>query len=557
MLFNSYEFIFFFLPVVVAGFWVLARVAGRDIAVSWLVCGSFVFYLYAGWKGVAILTPSIIVDYLIASILLRLPEARSQLRTGLFITGIVANVTFLAYFKYKNFFLDTANSLFGSHFHLTTIMLPMGISFLTFQKISFLADVRAGSVDRVRFLDYLLFTTFFPRSIAGPIVRYQHVVPQLETILTGELTTHLSVGITLFSFGFFKKAFVADQLAPWVSPVFDLGPVMVQDPGLPTLFTSWVAVLAYTFQLYFDFSGYSDMALGVARMCGVRLPMNFNSPFKASSIVDFWARWHITLTRFLTANIYTPLVLAITRARLARGKRVLTRSSTRASAVMAIVVVPTLTTMAISGIWHGAGWQFVVWGGLHGIYLTLNQTWRLVRPRFWPDSVSYLRVMRPAGVVLTFAAVVVALVFFRARSVSEALSILYAMLGGHGMVPDDLRVLRQLGVTVPSSLMHSFLPTMPWIWFAVLFFWVLGLPNSLEILRRYQPALDFPVGGKQGHLTQPSPVARGGLGKLRAVFEVGRNGLALGPLMSSLAALLCLLGILMLNRGETFIYWNF
>ncbi len=558
MPFNSYEFLFIFLPLVVAGFWLLARVAGRDSAVLWIVLASLAFYLYAGWKGLAVLAPSILLDYLIASALLRTPETRARVRSIVFVLGIACNVSFLAYFKYKNFFLDTANSLFDTHFHLVKLMLPLGISFLTFQKIAFLSDVWAGSIERVRFLDYLFFTTFFPRSIAGPIVRYNEIVPQLESIPLRELATHLSVGLVLFSIGFFKKAFIADQLAPYVGTVFDLGPVTVWDPGTPTLLTSWGSVLAYGFELYFDFSGYSDMALGVARMLGVRLPMNFNSPFKASSIVEFWARWHITLTRFLTAYIYTPLVLAITRARLANDKPILAGSRSGTPAILMMVAVPMLATMTISGIWHGAGWQFVLWGVLHGIYLTINQVWRLVRPRLWRDTTSYTRVMRPVGVMITFAAVILALVFFRAKSVSDALSIVYAMVGGNGLVPDDVRVLRQLGVRAPSALVASVFPAMPWVWFAVLFCWVTLLPNSLQLLRAYQPAVDYPnEPSKFRELPAPPPSSRSVWSMLRVALQGGADGISLNALTAAVAAVLCLMGVLMISSGATFIYWNF
>ena len=558
MPFNSYEFLFIFLPLAVAGFWFFARVAGRDSAILWVVLASVVFYVYSGWLGLAILTPSILLDYGIALALLRTPETRPQLRSMLFWVGIACNLAFLAYFKYKNFFLGMLNGLFDAHFHLARLMLPLGISFLTFQKIAFLSDVRAGTIDKVRFLDYLFFATFYPRSVAGPIVRYNEIMPQLEKIPVRELATHVSVGLVLFSIGLFKKAFVADQLAGYVSSVFDLGPVIVWDPGTPTLLTSWAAVLAYTFELYFDFSGYSDMALGVARMMGVRLPMNFNSPFKASNIVEFWGRWHITLTRFLTAYIYTPLVLAITRARLAKGKPLLAGARSGAPAILMTIAVPTLTTMAVSGIWHGAGWQFVVWGLLHGIYLTINQAWRLIRPRFWRDSKSYERVMQPVGVVITFAAVVLALVFFRAQSVSDALSILYAMAGGNGVVPDDVRVLRQVGVQVPSALLHIFLPVTPWVWFAVLFGWVMLLPNSMQLLRTYGPAVDYPGEVSEIQYAPASSVASGGRwAKLQLALQGGRISISLNALTAAVAAALCLIGVLMLGRGETFIYWNF
>ena len=558
MPFNSYEFLFIFLPVSVSGFWLVVRIAGGDSAVLWLVLASVIFYASASWVGLATLAPFILIDYLIASVLLRTPESHPKLRSVAFALGIFCNVAFLGYFKYRNFFLDTANSLFQTHLPVARLLMPLGISFLTFQKIAFLSDVRAGLVQNVRFLDYLFFTTFFPKSIAGPIVRYSEIVPQLKSIPVRDSPIHISVGLMLLSIGLFKKAFVADQLAPYVSSVFDFGPVTVWDPGTPTLITSWTAVLAYTLELYLDFSGYSDMALGLARMFAVRLPMNFNSPFKARNIVEFWGRWHITLTRFLTAYIYTPLVLAITRARLVKRKPVLAGARSGAQAILALIAIPTLITMMISGIWHGAGWQFVVWGVLHGIYLTFNQVWRLIRPRFWRSSKSYDRIMRPTGVVITFCSVMLALVFFRAPSISDALSILYAMIGGNGLIPDDVHVLRQVGVRVPSDIERLFLPITPWVWIGLLLACVMALPNSLELLRAYRPAADFPNDDSEFHKAPtgvPDPAK--GWSALRVAIVAGRDGISLNPLTAAVAAVLFLLGVLMLGRGETFIYWNF
>jgi D-alanyl-lipoteichoic acid acyltransferase DltB (MBOAT superfamily) len=378
--------------------------------------------------------------------------------------------------------------------------------------------------------------------------------------------TNLAVGGCLFSIGLFKKAVIADSLVQFVLPTFDPPEWFSGRPV--TLLIAWAGVLTYTFQLYFDFSGYSDMALGVARIFGVRLPANFNSPFKASSIVEYWNRWHITLTRFLTSYIYTPIVLHLTRTRVAKGRPVLRGKRSSLPAIAVLVAVPALITMTTSGIWHGAGWQFIVWGLLHGVYITINQTWRMLRPRFWSDEAHYERIMKPIGLVLTFGCVVAALVFFRASSVSSALSILGGMIGMHGILPYDVQLLQRLGVHMPWNIVMLFQPIAPFVWAIALFLAVTLLPNSLELMRRFQPALEFPVEA----LTRPArlPVAvrkLAGTGaasvitRLRAawtgVVRIGREGVSLSSIAAAIIALVCVLGILAVNGGGVFLYGQF
>jgi alginate O-acetyltransferase complex protein AlgI len=441
-------------------------------------------------------------------------------------------------------------------------VLPLGISFLTFQKLAFLADVHSGEIAAVSLCDFLLFTLFFPRAIAGPIVHYQEIVPQFARITAQRISTNLAVGVCLFSIGLFKKVVIADGLAPFVSAVFDPPlDASLADPA-PGLLAAWASILAYTFQLYFDFSGYSDMALGSARLVGIRLPMNFNSPFKATSVAEFWGRWHITLTRFLTAYIYTPLVLHLTRARLARGKSVLQGKRSTFSALMRLLALPTLVTMTISGLWHGAGWPFVCWGALHGIYLTINQSWRLLRPRFWPAIRSYDRVMQPLGWLLTFIAVVIALAYFRASSVAAASTVLAGMAGLNGVEPHNIQLLERLGGTLPAS---RLLPR-AFEWIFVLLLLVTRLPNSLELLRRFQPALDSPPGQEPAATTDVAPSAlreAPGAGPSRARQTLRGLLCPRSPEMSLtwraalFIALLTVLGLLGLQRGGAFLYGQF
>ncbi len=553
MPFNSYEFVFAFLPAAVAGYWLLVRFAGRTFAIGWLLLASIVFYARANLASLAIIVPSILLDYVTASMLLRLDPSRERLRNLLFASGVLANIAALCYFKYRNFFLETANAVLATHFGFTEILLPLGLSFLTFQKIAFLADVHSGQVKSVRCVDFLLFALFFPRTIAGPIVRYAEILPQLEHPAARALPGHLAVGVCLFSIGLFKKAVIADSIAQFVPAGFE---PPADASGPVGLLTAWTSVLAYTFQLYFDFSGYSDMALGVARMAGVQLPMNFNSPFRATSIIEFWGRWHITLTRFLTAYVYTPLVLRRTRLRLAKGKPVLRGKRSTLPAIATLVGLPTLITMVISGFWHGAGWQFIAWGALHGIYLAVNQGWRMLRPRFWPEQASYDRVMKPVGLALTFGAVVVGLVFFRAASLQSAWSVLRSMSGAHGILSADVRVLQHVGVELPWHLFALFQPLTPLLWIGALFLAVQLLPNSLEILRRFQPALDFPAAS--AGTVQFASVSSGRLGSAWAAsHRIARDGAMLSARTAIIAAILFVLGVLALNRGGAFLYGQF
>lgn len=568
MPFNSLQFIFIFLPLALVGYWTLARFKGRSVASGWLLLMSVVFYAYTSVASLAIIVPSILFDYAIARAILGLSASKERWGAVLFVVGIIANVVLLGYFKYKNFFLDTANTLFVTDFELAKVILPLGISFLTFQKIAFLADVQSGKVNSVRIADFLLFTFFFPRTIAGPIVHYNEVMPQFDNVELRSMTTNVAVGVALFSMGLFKKTVIADGIAQFVPPAFDAALTDAPSGSI----TAWTSVLAYTFQLYFDFSGYSDMALGTARMFGVRLPMNFNSPLKATSIVEFWSRWHISLTRFLTDYIYSPIVMHLARARMAKGKPVLRGKRSQLSAIAVLVGWPTLITMAISGLWHGAGWQFVVWGLLHGIYLTINQTWRIFRPRFWPDHVSYERVMKPVGFVLTLGAVAITLVFFRAPSIESAFSILRSMLGLNGTLHTIFLPLQSLGISLPEGLVELVHPAASRLWVIALCLATTLLPNSLELLSRFQPALDFPRTNSKvsrheltSSVKPPAPVERRGISSALANWgatwsafaDIRRNGIFLSRGTAIIFGLLFIFGIMTLSRGGAFIYYGF
>ncbi len=327
-----------------------------------------------------------------------------------------------------------------------------------------------------------------------------------------------------------------------------------------SLFQAWGSVLAYTFQIYFDFSGYTDMALGLARVIGIKLPLNFNSPFKSTSIVEFWGRWHVSLTRFLTAYVYTPVIVALTRRRMAARKPVLQGRKTRWPAILWLVALPTILTMAVSGIWHGAGAQFIVWGLCHGVLLTINQAWRMVRPRFWKDQASYDRVMRPVGFALTFLSVVAAMAFFRASSVHVALDVLNSMIGGHGVrLPEaiwsrlsaSVPFITHLGIGPEWSSGSDFVLNFAWV--AALFCVSVFLPNSLQLLARYEPALGY---GVVDSTVAASPVPAPASAQ---ATEVPRPWWAFAPTRrwAALTAIYFVAGILALNRVSEFLYWQF
>jgi alginate O-acetyltransferase complex protein AlgI len=409
MLFNSYTFIFAFLPLSLLLYHGLRRWGFARASIFALTLLSLVYY---GWWNpiyLALLVPLLLANFglahrIVPSEVRSRPAARAWLAFG-----VTANLGVLGWFKYANFFVDNANTLFGSQLHLARIALPLGISFFIFQKIAFLVDVYRGKVDRLDLLDFSLFVSFFPQLIAGPIVHHSEVLPQFRQ--RGAVPgAYLTTGLTIFVIGLCKKALLADTLASYATPVFNAAAAGAP----PGLLASWSGALAYTAQLYFDFSGYSDMAIGAALMFGIRLPVNFDSPYKAASIVDFWRRWHMTLSRFLRDYLYFPLG----GNRLGGLRRYLN----------------LMVTMLLGGLWHGAGWTFVIWGALHGFYLMLNHAWRALRPRLpLPAIASSLE--RRLAQALTFLAVVVGWVIFRAADLQSAKSVLGGMLGLNGAMP--------------------------------------------------------------------------------------------------------------------------
>jgi D-alanyl-lipoteichoic acid acyltransferase DltB (MBOAT superfamily) len=475
MLFNSYTFIFLFLPATVAGFFAFSR-ASRPLALGWLIFASIFFYAWWNPINVLIMAPSIFINYVLARLLLRLREDEQTLfaARAVLVAGLAFNVMFLGYFKYINFLRTASNDILGTDFALMNVILPLGISFITFQKIAFLVDVAGGRVRSFTLRDYLLFVLFFPQLIAGPIVHFREMIPQFNQMECRVDATRFAAALTLFCFGLFKKVVLADGIAPHVSPVYAAAAA-----GMPVgLLQAWLAAVGFTLQIYFDFSGYSDMACGIALFFGVRLPMNFNSPLKATNIIDYWLRWHITLTRFLTAYVYNPIALALSRRRAARNQAMLRSHGSDKSAFFLLLAGPTLATMLLSGIWHGAGYTFIVWGLMHGIYLIINHTWRQYGP---PPGKGSLASSPYAGLAVTFVAVVVAMIFFRSPDLASAANVLKGIVGAHGLgLPHGGDGAPGLG-TLAKGIAYC----------GILLAIALFLPNSLEVMSKYDPALQY------------------------------------------------------------------
>jgi alginate O-acetyltransferase complex protein AlgI len=406
MLFNSIFFICGFLPVVALGFFLFGR-ASQHLAALWLCGASLFFYGWWNVNYVWLLLTSVVFNYTMGYLIGRAGPRRSQAWLTLAVT---ADLLLLGYYKYTAFFLDSWDQVTGFDWSLGHIILPLGISFFSFTQIAFLVDVYRKKASEYNFVHYLLFVTYFPHLIAGPILHHAQMMPQFAQRTTYHLNwKNIAMGTTIFIIGLGKKVLMADLLSGYSRPIFQ----GVTDGGTPMFMEAWIGALSYTLQLYFDFSGYTDMAIGISLMFNIRLPLNFNSPYKAASIVDFWRRWHMTLSAFLRDYLYISL------------------GGNRCGPVRRYVNL--LLTMLLGGLWHGAGWTFVVWGGLHGLYLCINHAFMAFRQRIGWEVNRFGKWESIPAVGLTFLSVMVAWVFFRADNLASALSLLRGMAGLNGL----------------------------------------------------------------------------------------------------------------------------
>lgn len=447
MLFNSYLFIFVFLPITLIVYYFLGQIQKTRFAMTWLVLTSLFFY---GWwkpEYLILITISISLNYFIG---FHLYKNKSK---KLLYSGVLLNLSLLGYFKYANFFVDNFNILTNSGITLSKIALPLAISFFTFQQIAFLVDTYRDGANRVNFLDYSLFVTFFPQLVAGPIVHHSEMMPQFTSNRINIDFRNLIIGGSIFVLGLFKKVVLADSIAPYSNAVFTSASLANPIGFLE----AWAGALSYTFQLYFDFSGYTDMALGVARMFGIILPLNFFSPYKSSNIIEFWRTWHMTLSRFLKDYLYIPLG----GNRLGEARR----------------YYNLMLTMLLGGLWHGAGWNFVIWGGLHGLFLSINHKWQQLINGKYAGNILY----KFFAIGLTFSCVTIAWVFFRAEKSSSAIAMIQSMLGMNGIkskVNSTFGSFGENGTLFGLSLL------------LIMTVIVFLLPNTQQFFKKYKPCLE-------------------------------------------------------------------
>lgn len=529
MLFNSYIFIFAFFPIVFFGFFRIGK-QSHALASLWLAAASLFFYGWWDIRYVGLLLSSIVFNYgagyLIGQRITHKPVIQSKM---LLVGAVAANLMLLGYFKYINFFVNNVNLLAGTSLSIGNVILPLGISFFTFTQIAFLVDTYQGKVKEFNFVHYTLFVTYFPHLIAGPVLHHKEMMPQFAKRNVCHINwDNVAVGLSIFVLGLAKKVLIADSLADFSTPIFSA----VAAGDQPMLFEAWIGALSYTLQLYFDFSAYSDMAIGLSLMFNVRLPMNFNSPYKSTSIIDFWRSWHMTLSRFLRDYLYIPLG----GSRNGTAQRYLN----------------LMITMLLGGLWHGAGWTFVIWGGMHGFYLMVNHAWRGLKGKMgWSDGG---RLSKLGAAALTFLAVVVGWVFFRADSFSSAMTMLHGMAGMNGVsLPASLEsrlshyygqhdwiAFNGLGTSNPTKALAILSLGLFITWF---------LPNVRQLFQAYSPTCEDIKGDTPLEITKsPSTFQE----KLRQYFQwqpTKKFALATGVSFA--------IAIMGLTRVSEFLYFQF
>lgn len=396
MLFNSFIFILVFFPIVFLLYFFLNKKGLIFFSKIFLIFSSLFFYSWWNIYYLPLILFSIIFNYFIAVLIIKNNSKINILTKKLvLIFALTFNISLLAYFKYSDFLIENTNIFLNFEIPLLNLALPLAISFFTLQQIMFLIDSYEGLVNDINFFNYAVFVTFFPQLISGPIVHHKEMIPQFSDSKNRFFNSkNISLGIFLFSIGLFKKVILADFFSVYVHNGFDLSNHL-------NFFEAWLVSFSYTFQLYFDFSGYTDMALGIAIMLNIKLPINFNSPYKSLSIIEFWQRWHITLTNFITTYLYTPMI----------------RSMKRISFHKAMLI--TFVTFLIAGIWHGASWMFIIFGALHGIGLVINHYWRKLK----------IKLNRLLSWIITFNFINFTFIFFRSNDIDDALKILSGMFG--------------------------------------------------------------------------------------------------------------------------------
>jgi D-alanyl-lipoteichoic acid acyltransferase DltB (MBOAT superfamily) len=454
LLFNSYTFIFIFLPITFFIYFYLNKKKLTEASKGFLVFSSLFFYSWWNIAYLPLILASMLFNYVLGRHLAKIID-KNNIKKTLLLVGLISNLALLGYFKYADFFIENINFLLDSNISLLHLALPLAISFFTFQQIAYLVDSYRGETKEYDFLNYAIFVAFFPQLIAGPIVHHKEMMPQFENIRNKiKNYRNIALGLFIFSIGLFKKVIIADTFATWATNGFDVADKL-------NFFEAWITSLSYTFQLYFDFSGYTDMAIGAALLFNIKLPINFNSPYKARSIQDFWRRWHITLSRFLKDYIYIPL----------GGNR---KGEIR-------TYTNLFTTFLLGGIWHGAGWTFVLWGALHGIALIIHRGWQQLG----------FKMNTLLAWFITFNFINVGWVFFRAKEFEDALKVLKGMAGITGVnlpnaLSSNLSFLSGYGVEFGDFISKIGGNTYTLIWVAAGMILVLAFKNSMELLDTFK-----------------------------------------------------------------------
>jgi alginate O-acetyltransferase complex protein AlgI len=523
MLFNSHYFIILFLPLAVTSTFILGASGHKRLAIGFLILASSFFYSLGSGSSLLLLAGSLIANYALG---------KEISRTKSFATlwlGVLLNIIILGYFKYQNFFENILVETVGLGSVSGSLIFPLAISFFTLQQISFLVDVQRDRAQINDFLSYCLFVTFFPQLIAGPIFRYQQFTSQITKEFLDKFdNTNLAIGITIFSLGLFKKTVLADGIGPYSNEVFN----SVAAGESVAFFQAWGGSLAYTFQIYFDFSAYSDMAVGLGRIFGIKIPVNFYSPYKATNIIDFWRRWHITLSSFLRDYIYIPL------------------GGNRAGHIKQYRNI--MCAMILAGVWHGSHWTYVAWGGLHGAYLVINHLWQTI-------VISKNEVMASQsewGIFLsrslTFFAVVIAWVLFRAENMHVACEIYKGMIGLNGVsIPLPLANLlggledhlQSWGVVFSLDGKRLFVRTYMWVIISMITVWL--SPNIYQFMHNFDPTFKQPFKSIMG---EPSKK-----------YGLTNNILSWSPskFWAISVSLILVVAIMAITSIEEFIYFKF
>lgn len=469
MLFNSIVFIFAFLPITLAGYWALAATGRHRPRLMWLAATSLFFYGFWAPRYVLLLLFAMAVNYGLAWALQRGNDGHGS-RRPILVLGVGFNLALLFYFKYFNFFIDNLNALTGSEVVVGRIILPLAISFFTFQKIALLFDLYRRKVTLGPVTDFVTFVLFFPQLIAGPIVHYSELAPQLaEKPRVSEATRHILFGLVIFAIGLFKKTVIADSAALYATPLFDAA----RDGGSIGMVGAWVAASCYTLQIYFDFSGYSDMAIGLARMFGVLLPLNFHSPLRARNMAEVWRRWHMTLSRFVQSYIFQPISTPLARFAAEHFPG-------RIPFLLVSTLLPTFLSMVIIGAWHGAAWNFFIFGAMHGVFIGTYELWNALtkkRRRKKPQG----RLGIVSAHLITVLCFVLAQVPFRAADTHVTGRMLGAMLGLDGGVGATLDWIALVPFGAPGAIAML---VIGWLIVAV-------MPNTQQFMALTTPALEW------------------------------------------------------------------